>query len=444
MFAAAGVRVGAALFMSVLVACPAPRGPRPRPAPIAEHTIEVGRSGRSGSALSGIAGDGAMVFAALTARVPAVLTTIEAIRTSEGAAPAWHTELPGFGGPLVVSGKQVVASLGGTGTAAGVELRGEPGAVVAALDAETGAIAWKLAVDSTHWSVIAAIAATTDGALVGGSFSGTLRIADKVVSSAGKTDGFVARITAAGGIAWLVRMGGPGADTVQGVAASGDRIAIAGTFAAGSDLLGQPLPAFDERSLRADGFVAELDAAGARRWAQTFGGKADESVAGVAIDARGRIAVAASARDTVHVGGVDLVADGLADGLVAWWLPGGGAGAAIRIGGAGFDGLRAIAPAGDHILVAGFYSGTLRLGDHALTAGGGDDGFVTELDAGGTVVASWPVGGEGREEITALAAIPGGFLAGIAHTATARIGADALPAPRDPLSGTAIVVRAIR
>ena len=109
---------------------------------------------------------------------------------------------------------------------------------------------------------------------------------------------------------WLIRLGGPGADTVQGVAASGDRIAIAGTFAAGADLLGQPLPAFDDRSVAADGFVAELDATGARRWAQTFGGKADEAVAGVAIDAAGRIAVAASVRDTVSVAGADHVASG--------------------------------------------------------------------------------------------------------------------------------------
>ncbi|HEX2687920.1 MAG TPA: hypothetical protein VHN14_14935 [Kofleriaceae bacterium] len=425
-------------------------------ASIAAYTLEVGRDG---STLSGVAGDGTAVFAVFSSAMPAAHSTIEALAMSrlpsppQGAqpsaqisapAPVWHSELGGTGGPLVRSGHVVVAALGGTGAVAGLELRGEPGAAVVALDAATGAVAWKLAIDATEWSVIAALAAAGDGVLVGGSFSGTLRIGARVVSSAGKSDGFVARLTAAGDVAWLVRVGGPGADAIQGVASSGDRIAVAGTFAAGADLRGLRLPPYDERSPSADGFVAELDAAGVPRWAQSFGGKTDDAVAGVTIDGQGRVVVAASARDTVHIVGMDLVANGLADGLIAWWLPGGGGGTAVLLGGADFDGLRAIAPAGDHVVVGGFYSGSIHLGDRVLTARGGDDAFLAVLDASGAVVASWPVSGEGREEVTALAAIPGGFVAGVTHTAAAAVGSDALPAPHDPLSGAAIVVRPTR
>jgi outer membrane protein assembly factor BamB len=367
---------------------------------------------------------------------------VEARAMGRPSTIAWGAELDGYSGPIAAGAGRVVAAVGGTGRAAGLELRGEPGAAVVALDAATGAIAWKLAVDATDWSVIASLAALSDGVLVGGTFAGTLRIAERVVSSGGRTDGFVARMTASGAVAWLIRIGGVGADTVQAVAAVGNRIAIAGTFAASADLLGRPLQAFDERSMAADGFVAELDPAGAARWVQTFGGKADEAVAGVAIDAAGRIAVAASIRDTVHVAGADHVVEGPGDGMVAWWSPGGGASAVTLLGGADFDGLRAIAPAGEHVIAGGFFSGALRLGDRSLTTGGGDDAFLAELDASGSVVASWPVSGEGREEVTALAALPGGFIAGIAHTAAASVGDDRLPAPRDPLSGAALVVRA--
>lgn len=427
------------LVLAALAGCPAPRAPAA--IAIGGATVEIGRTG---SLLVGVAGDGAAVFAALTAH-PAgapVSTTIEALRPKDQApAPAWRTELPGDGGPLVVSGKQVLAAVGGSGAAAGLPLRGDPGAAVVALDAATGAIAWKLAVDSTEWSVIAALATTPDGAVIGGSFSGTLRIADKVVSSAGQADGFVARLTAAGGVAWLVGVGGPSADAVHGVAVAGDRIAVAGTFATGADLLGEPLPAFDDRSPRADGFVAELDGRGQRRWVRTFGGGQDDAVAGVAIDAAGRIAVAATARDTVRVGATELTASGTADGLVAWWGPDGTELSAVLIGGADFDGLRAIVPAGERVVVAGFYSGSIRLGGQTLTAGGGDDAFLAELDASGAMVRAWPVSGDGREEITALAAIPGGFVAGVAHTAAARIDGQALPSPADPMSGAAIIVR---
>ncbi|HEU4729171.1 MAG TPA: hypothetical protein VFT22_14810, partial [Kofleriaceae bacterium] len=86
----------------------------------------------------------------------------------------------------------------------------------------------------------------------------------------------------------------------------------------------------------------------------------------------------------------------------------------------------------------------LQLGDRALTAAGGDDAFLAELDAGGRVVAAWPVTGEGREEITALADLPGGFVAGVAHTAAATAAGEPLPAPRDPMSGAAILVRPVR
>jgi len=434
------------LSSCLLAACPSPRGPSA--AEIAPHTVEIGRDGAT---LTGVAATPTMMFAALTRRAssagaasgPTQRAVIEARSVERPDAIAWRAELDGYGGPLAVAGGNIVAGLGGTHAVGGLELRGEPGAAVVALDAATGAVVWKLAVDATDWSVIASVAAAPDGVLVGGSFTGTLRIADRVVSSGGKADGFVARLTAVGGLAWLIRLGGPGADGVQGVAIAGDRVAIAGTFSAGADLLGQPLSAYDDRSLAADGFVAELDAGGARRWVQTFGGKGDEAVAGVAIDAAGRIAVAASVRETVHIAGADHVVAGAGDGLVAWWSPGGSAGTVTLLGGTDFDGLRAIAAAGDRIVVAGFFSGALRLGDRSLTAGGGDDAFLAALDASGSVVTAWPVTGPGREEVAALSAIPGGFIAGITHTADASVGGDALPAPRDPLSGAALVVRGV-
>jgi len=435
-------------LVAAFAACAAPPPSHgPTPPLVAPVTLEIGRAG---AVLSGVAGDVAAGFAALTSTVggspPTAITTIEAISRRERRAdpPAWRTELDGRGGPLVVSAGRVIAALGGTGGVAGLALRGEPGAVMVALDAATGAAAWKLAVDATQWSVIASIAAAPDGVVVGGSFAGTLRIGNAVVSSAGKADGFVARIASTGSVTWLIRLGGPGIDAVQGVAASADRIAIAGTFTAGADLLGQALDAIDERSPAADGFVAELDLAGARQWAQSFGGKAEDSVDGVAIDASGRVAIAASMRDSIHVSGADLVANGAADGLVAWWSSTGAAGGAVRLGGADFDGLRAIAATGDRVVVAGFYSGSVVLGDRRLTATGGDDAFVAALDATGRVTEAWPISGEGREEITALTAIRGGFMAGITHTAAATVGADTLPAPSDPMSGSAIVVRPVR
>jgi hypothetical protein len=421
----------AILAGALLAGCPAPR--RPSPPAAAALTLEIGRDGGS---LRGIAGDAAATYAAVTSGDgEAQRTAIEA-RRGAAAEVAWRTELAGGGGPLARSGALVVAAVAGTGGAADLPLRGSPGAVCVGLDAATGAVAWRLALDSSEWAVIAAVAAAEGGgAVLGGSFGGTLRAGAHVVSSGGKADGFVARVSAAGEVRFLVRMGGPGADAVRGVAAAGDRLAIAGTFSAGADLLGAALAAFDPSSPAADGFVAELDAATARpRWAAVFGGKLDDAVAGVAIDGRGRVVVAGVARDLVHVGGRDLRAQGEADALVAWFGEGGAPGPAILLGGGGFDGAAAIAAAGDRVVVGAFLAG-------AFFAGA--DAQLVALD-GGAVVEAWPAGGAGREEIAALGAVPGGFVAGVAHTAGVSLGGASLPAPRDPLAGAAVVVRPVR
>jgi hypothetical protein len=221
-------------------------------------------------------------------------------------------------------------------------------------------------------------------------------------------------------------------------------VAIAGTFAAGAELGGVPLPPFDDRLASADAFVAELDlATGARAWAATFGGKGDDSVAGVAITPSGRVAVAANLRGAMRVGATQLRANGASDGLVVWLSPAGELGPTAILGGGDFDGLRAIAAVGERVVVGGFFSGRIALGATTLSAGGGDDAFVASVVPSGAVERAWQIGGPGREEIAGLAAIPGGFVAGVAHTAELVADGERLPAPKDPMSGAAVVVRAV-
>ncbi len=384
-------------------------------------------------ALRGVTGDDRAVYAALAGSGK---TVVEAYR---GEQRSWQIDLAGDGGPLAAEAGALYAAQSARGS-----VRGDPGALVIALDAATGAKRWQLALESTAWVTIASIAALPGGCVVGGSFAGTLRIGARVVSSAGDSDGFVAQIDGAGRLQWLVRLGGNGADAVQGVAARGDTVAIAGTFTAGADLLGEPLPAFDEKSILPDAFAAELDARGARTWLATFGGKEADAVAGVALDAHGRALVAATARDVVKVGGNELTARGAADGLVVWIEPAGEKGAARLLGGTDFDGTSAVAARGERGYVAGFFSGAMRLGNRTMSAGGGDDSYVAAIGPDGEVIASWQVGGEGREEIVGLAAIPGGFVAGVAHTAVAVVdGGPRLPAPADPMTGAALIVRGL-
>jgi hypothetical protein len=128
--------------------------------------------------------------------------------------------------------------------------------------------------------------------------------------------------------------------------------------------------------------------------------------------------------------------------MIAWWRADGTLGSATLVGGNDVDGLRAIVAAGDRVVVAGYFAGTIQLGARAHRADG-DDAFLAAFD-GDTVVASWTAGGEGREEIAALAPIPNGFIAVLTHTARAAADGVALPAPPDPLSGAALLIRGVR
>lgn len=308
---------------------------------------------------------------------------------------------------------------------ASAKLRGDPGALVVGLDAASGAERWRLPIDATGWSLVTSVAPIAGGVVVGGSFQGTLRAANTVVESAGQTDGFVARIGKDGSLVWLERLGGPGADSVQGVAVRGDRIAIAGTFSPAADILGEPLASIDEELPFSDAFAATLDGNGKRTWSATWGGKLDDAVAGVAIDDRDRVVVAGTARDVVHVDAQELTAKGT-DAIVVWFAKSGAA--ARLIGGADLDGASAIVAAGDHVLVAG-YSGSAA--------------FIAEV-AADEQITEWQATGAGREEVPALTRVPGGFAAAIAHTAALTFDGATLPAPADPMAGGALVVRPLR
>src|SRR5512138_1572944 len=170
--------------LPVVVGCPSPKRPMPT---VGSRVLEIGRDAGS---LRGVAGDGTSTFAGVASFGATPKSLIEA---RHGNAVAWSTPLGGSVGPIALGGGLIGALVGGSGTVADVKLRGEPGVVVAALDATSGAIKWKLAIDSSEWAVPSAIAAAGNGFVVGGSFSGTLRAGDKIVSSAGKVDGFVAK-----------------------------------------------------------------------------------------------------------------------------------------------------------------------------------------------------------------------------------------------------------
>ena len=173
--------------------------------------------------------------------------------------------------------------------------------IVVALDAATGAVALaSLAIDATELARDHGDRARRpDGVIVGGSFAGRCAPASTVVvERRAQTDGFVARIDAARRrrLARAHRRRRRRCAS-QGVARA-RRIASRSRARSrrGADMLGEPLPPVDERCPSPTRSSPSSIATGKRAWIETFGGRLDDAVAGVAIDARDRVVVAATAR----------------------------------------------------------------------------------------------------------------------------------------------------
>jgi len=261
---------------------------------------------------------------------------------------AWTAVLGASAAGVAIDGEVVAVAVGGAaGTAVpglATGLRGEPGAAVVGLAVVDGARRWTVGVGSTKWAVISHVGASGNGFLVTGSFAGTLRVGARTVTSAGTTDGFVAELDRAGAVRSLVRVGGDGPDEITGAAALGG-----GKIAIAGTFTG----------------TAELRG-------ETL----------VAIDAQ-----AASADGFVAV--LD------ADGRPAWLRTWGGPGEDTCAG--------VVALAGGSLAVAGTVRGEVDVAGRVLTARGNADGLVAVFGPDADVRGAWLVGGDDFDGITAVA-----------------------------------------
>lgn len=362
-------------------------------------------------------------------------------RLEPGGAVRWEVALPGRATRCDLAPGVVYTAVVGSGEAAltggasALAFRGEPGVSVLALDDAAGAIRWHTELGSTHWVTVAALAASDDGVVVGGSFSGTLRVGALVVTSAGGSDGFVARLGPDGAPTWLHRVGGAGADAVSALARDATSIAIAGSFTIEAELRGQQLRSAIPESPYADGFVAIVDAERANvSLLESFGGVDVESAVAALLDERVVQVVATLRREARFGTGVERQRGVLATAVATY--PRRGGEPEVRI----IDGDGVVRPSGaarhgGATLVVGGFDGALALGALDVSSDG-TDGWMFDLSAGVGVAAR----GAGRDDVVAIDAGPGGLAVAVHHTAALGfVGADAA-VPADVGGGTLIVV----
>lgn len=208
------------------------------------------------------------------------------------------------------------------------------------------------------WVHAAAVAPAGDDLLVAGTFSERAELGTTLLESAGAADVFVARV-GAGGVRWANRYGGPGADSARALIVAPDgSVYLGGSFTGKADL-GEVL----ESAGKSDGFVVRMSGEGQPDWARRIGGAEADDVRALAAGADGRVFAATRFADALDHAGKPVIARRASDLLVVTYGSGGAGEGGWQLGGAGpMLGSRGIAASGGAVVVAGSFAGTAIAG----------------------------------------------------------------------------------
>jgi len=275
--------------------------------------------------------------------------------------------------------------------------------------------------NDTGSTVLGTVVDDTGDTYLVGSFRGTVEfdpgpgVAN--LTSRGRSDAFLVKLDAAGGLLWAKSFGSAGDDAARAVALNplGDDVFVVGYFS-GTLLLD---PADPEASLpgagRRDGFIASFDSEGNDIWARSFGGSLMDGINAVAIDRTGTLYVGGEFAGSVDFdllnGGTVLTSTGRGgrtDGFVAaynlmgrcLWARGVGGGKDDAVLGIAVDGSGMVVAAGEFKHVVDFDPGA---GVVRGQSRGEEDGFVLALDRAGSYRWSFTFGDRGEDAARAVA-----------------------------------------
>lgn len=262
-----------------------------------------------------------------------------------------------------------------------------------------GRIAWARTFGAGRDDTANGVAVRGDRVVVVGQFLDELTLGEFKHRAAGSDDVFVAAFDLGGEPQWLWTAGGidsDGANTV--VAAPDGGWLVGGSFSR----IGE----FQQVTLTSrggtDAMLIKLSAAGDVEWVRQFGGRYNDTISHLAVDARGNIYVQGVFRDTADWGGKPLTAHGGADNdvVLAKYDVNGDPVWAQNFGNAFDDvaGGLTVDPAGNITMVGSFdKSVSFGPGDEH-TAAGESDAFIARFTTDGKLTWARTYGAD-REDI---------------------------------------------
>lgn len=242
--------------------------------------------------------------------------------------------------------------------------------------------------------------ATDGGMLISGFFSGSLEIDGKILTSAGGTDVFVAKLRHNGSVEWAARYGGTANDEPKDCCQNpAGGWVLSGSFEGDTTWGTQTLTAVRKR----DAFIARLDDDGAVAWVHRLGGNDPDYGEKVAVDKAGNCFLVGMFMGTATMSGtgstltasgtqMDIFAAKYSHAGVLQWVQKGG--------GINYDSVASASTDGTgNLYIGGGMTPPATFGPFTLTGPqqATGDGFVTKLSAGGEYQWAKRIGETGGE-----------------------------------------------
>jgi hypothetical protein len=220
------------------------------------------------------------------------------------------------------------------------------------------------------------------------------------LTSAGRTDIFLAKYSSSGDVQWAKRFGGKTDDLAKGIAvAPSGNLFLTGSFSDTADLGGTLLAAKGSSDI----FISKYTSDGKLQWAHNAGGTAYGEGEAIAFDAGENVYATGKFFDTVNIGGTPPDCDGYGNIFITKFNSAG-----IRewikcAGGGGEEGGNGIHIDKDGSLyVCGAYDFDIDLGTGVLPNHGLSDLFVAKFDPAGNALWSDRAGGIGFDFATGI------------------------------------------
>lgn len=252
-----------------------------------------------------------------------------------------------------------------------------------------GDVEWGRTVGGSMGDMAYGIEEHPDGGIViSGNFNGIALFDSIPVQSVGLSDVFAAHLTADGEVTWATRFGGVGNEYNRGlaVAPNGD-IYLTGSFEdeilVGTDIL--------TSAGFSDIYIAKLSSDGSPVWGRAIGGNGFDFGESVAVDNAGNVYGSGYANETITVetgnGTESYSSAGDNDAYLVVYDPEGNlksfelAGNTNRDQGAGVD----VNNVADRVAVSGWFRSSITIGDETFEGSGGNDVFIAWGEPFGSV-----------------------------------------------------------